>query len=138
MGKRRCKTCGNLYDPKGPGDMYCSELCRTAGCFIGGGGDTTKPNSEIKTKIRVVHKAVKTAGKEFPRVMEMLELPLQERWRIAKDFTEDEMAYCRKLAKKSLNEDRIASCISEWDEGEDEENIQEADSQVGESDDGSV
>jgi hypothetical protein len=45
-GKKRCKNCGQLFDPKGPGDFFCSSLCRTTGKFVGGGGDTTKPMSD--------------------------------------------------------------------------------------------
>ena len=142
MGKRKCKTCGNLFEPKGVNDRYCSSLCRTAGCFIGGGGDTTKPNSEIKEPAKVERpKPIKTSGKDFPRVRAMLELPVHERWKVSRDFTEEERAYAKRLAKRSLMEERVADCISDWDGGTDEEDgdgIPNGADTLGESDDGSI
>jgi hypothetical protein len=70
----------------------------------------------------------------------MMELPPTDRWRIAKDFTEEEKAYSRKMARKSLLDDRAAEIISDWDGGEvDEEDLILGQmDKLGESDDGSV
>jgi hypothetical protein len=142
MGKKKCKTCGNLFEPKGANDRYCSSLCQAAGCFIGGGGDTTKPNSEIKETVKVERpKPIRTAGKDFPRVKAMLELPVCERWKVSRDFSDAERAYAKKLAKRILMEERVADCISDWDGGEHDDEIElipESADKLGESDDGSV
>lgn len=141
MGKRKCKTCGNLFEPKNPNDRYCSSLCRTAGCFIGGGGDTSKPNTEVRRIKPKEKKQIKTVGKDYPRVWRMMELPPSERWSVSKDFTEEERAFAKKLAKRSLMDDRIVQCISDWDWGEEEDENAPAPSELdklGESDDGSV
>ena len=143
MGKRQCKTCGNFFEPKNSNDRYCSQLCRQAGCYIGGGGDTSKPNSTIVVKSAPkkarVSKPNNTDG--YQRVKEMLSLPVGERWKIAKDFTEEERAYARRLAKKSLMDDRIVTKMSDWsDDDGDEENevVTEMFDRLGDSDDGSV
>lgn len=142
MGKIKCKTCGNLFDPKGPNDRYCSSLCRTAGCFIGGGGDTRKPNSEITVqKSLKQRRTVKTTKSEYPRVLAMMELPPKDRWMVSKDFTEEERVFARRLAKKSLLDERVIDCISDWNGGdeEDEDCIpHEYGESIGDSDDGSV
>lgn len=139
MEKRKCKTCGNLFEPKGANDRYCSTLCRTAGCFIGGGGDTSKPNT-VGLKPKPQKKQSKSVKKDFPRVDELMKIPIGERWQVAKDFTDEEKTYAKKLAVKFLREERLVDCISQWNCGEEEEEkftIENAD-RVGDSDDGSI
>lgn len=140
MVKRKCKTCGTLFEPKNEGDRYCSSLCRTTGLFVGGGGDTSKPNSTyVPKKMPVKRKAVKSSGTDFPRVREMMKLPPAERWSISKDFTEEEWSFARRLARKTMMDERVVSMIAEWD-GEDtgEDSGETSADNLGESDDGSV
>ena len=142
MGKKICKTCGNLFTPKSANDRYCSSLCRAAGCFLGGGGDTTKPNSGTMQKAKPEKtRHVKSSSTDYRRVHAMLELPMQERWKVSRDFTEEERAYARRLARKSLMDERAADCISDWDCGDNEDNaeiITDGVDRLGESDDGSI
>ena len=140
-GKRKCRTCGNLFEPKGPGDRYCSHLCRTTGCFIGGGGDTTKPNTTTKRLAKKPDPMKRTRPSkrvDFPRVRQMMELPISERWEIAKDFTPEEQDFVRRLAKRELIEEKQIECITDWDCGEESQKIDSGMDQIGESDDGSV
>lgn len=107
MAKRKCKKCGNRFDSKGPGDYYCSEICRLTGFFVGGGGDTTKPGvvspiqkPPVPTPIRP-----KKDDAKFARVRAMFEMPPSERWAIAKDFTEEERSYARRIARRMMYEE---------------------------------
>lgn len=143
MEKIKCKTCGNLFEPKNANDKYCSALCGKAGCFLNGGGDTSKPNPEGKPRKNIKpeeKKPRKIVSGEYPRVLKMLELPIDRRWEIAKMFTSEERAYAKRLARKHMMEERIVECISDWDHGEEREEYCECCSSemIGESDDGSV
>ena len=154
--KRKCRNCGQLFDPKGPGDFFCSSLCRTTGKFLGGGGDTTKPMSAEQRKDMIRRgKAIPTSGQEppkprkirngsikFPRVMEMFSQPLNKRWAIAKHFTPQEQDFARRMAKRQLMEERKMDSFIDWDGGYYESELDSADDMVfdrlGESDDGTV
>lgn len=152
-GKKRCKNCGQLFDPKGPGDFFCSSLCRTTGKFVGGGGDTTKPMSEeqrkemirrgklIPQKTEAKPKKIRNGGEKYPRVAEMFRLPLAKRWELARTFTAEEQEYCRRVMKRMLMEERKISSIVDWDsEAEPGLGSYEgiAGGMLGESDDGTV
>lgn len=127
MGKRRCKNCGRTFDPKGPGDFFCSSLCRATGKFVGGGGDTTKPMSAEQRKEMIRKgkmpppvqgdrpKKIRNGGDKYPRVAQMFSLPLSERWNIAKMLTPEEMEYSRRVMKRMLTEDRKIGSIIDWD-----------------------
>ena len=155
-GKKRCKNCGQLFDPKGPGDFFCSSLCRTTGKFVGGGGDTTKPMSEEQRKEMIrrgklipqkilfalhFEDEIRNGGEKYPRVAEMFRLPLEKRWELAKTFTAEEQEYCRRVMKRMLMEERKISSIVDWDsEAEPGLGSYEgiAGGMLGESDDGTV
>ena len=85
---------------------------------------------------------VKGEAAKYPRVAEMFSLPVARRWELAKDFTVEEAAYARRLAKRALAEERRLDEICSWDgEGDDApmgrfEGI--TGGSLGESDDGSV
>lgn len=72
----------------------------------------------------------------------MFEKPAAERWAIAKDFTEEEHAYAKRLAKRQMMEEVRFMREWTWDGFADE--ADEADSggggegMLGESDDGSI
>lgn len=142
MAYRKCKKCGRRFESKGTGDCFCSELCRITGFFIGGGGDTSKPGvaqpAEVIPKQMPVR--VKKDDERFARVRLMFEKPPSERWEIAKDFTEEERAYARRLAKRQMMEDARFTREWTWDGGSDEEDDAdyEGGGTLGESDDGSI
>ena len=142
MAYRKCKKCGRRFESKGTGDCFCSELCRITGFFIGGGGDTSKPGvaqpAEVIPKQMPVR--VKKDDERFSRVRLMFEKPPSERWEIAKDFTEEERAYARRLAKRQMMEEARFTREWTWDGGADEEDDAdyEGGGTLGESDDGSI
>lgn len=142
MAKRKCKKCGRTFVAKGPGEHFCSELCRMTGFFVGGGGDTSKPGVAKQAASIPKEKPVrvKKDDERYARVRRMFSLPASERWAIAKDFSEDERSYARRIARRMLmEEDRITREWS-WDSS-DEECDASADiggGMLGESDDGSV
>ena len=145
-GKKRCKNCGQLFDPKGPGDFFCSSLCRTTGKFVGGGGDTTKPMSEEQRKEMIRRgKLIPQKTEPKPRKIrngaEMFRRPLSKRWELARTFTAEEQEYCRRVMKRMLMEERKISSIVDWDsEAEPGLGSYEgiAGGMLGESDDGTV
>ena len=142
----RCKNCGRLFEPTRVGDTYCSALCRTTALFVGGGGDQTKPIAEgasrkeresAEARQRKQHTSKRGSDTKYPRVKQLFELPISERWKLASTFTEDEMSYARRIASRKMNEDRFVDEISSWGTGKEEEQLTD-DSFLGESDDGSV
>ena len=146
--KKKCQSCGRLFDPKDEGDIYCSALCRTTALFVGGGGDQRKPFAEGTPK--KVIEAAKAAEKKpqpkiskrgsdtkFPRVKKLFDIPIDNRWEYARTFSPDEMAYARRLASRMLNEERMIDELSTWEKpGESE--VAPDEGMLGESDDGSV
>lgn len=143
MGKRKCKVCGSLFDPRGANYFYCSDLCRKTACFVGGGGDTSKPNSDLGKK---PERRPLTFGKmdraDYPRVEAMFKLPVKDRWEFARDFTPEEREMARRLSRKELIEDKVLINLSSWN-GELEVDDTESDNEesfdiLGESDDGSI
>lgn len=129
------------------------------GKFRAGGGDTTKPISEERRKemarkgiVAVTETAasrraermprIKGEAQKYPRVAEMFRLPVGERWAVAKDFTAEEAAYARRLAKRALSEEKRMDEICSWDGCGDETPIERysgiSGGSLGESDDGSV
>ena len=154
MGKtRRCKTCGRSFEPKGADDHFCSPLCRTTGCFVGGGGDTSKPMSREMQRAMERKAAsspslkeekprkIRNGAEKFPRVHQMLELPIERRWELTKQFTAEEREYCRRVMKRMLMEERRIESIVDWD-SESEPGLGSyegiAGGSLGESDDGTV
>ena len=154
LKKRKCKTCGNPFMPSDKGDWYCSALCRTAGLFVGGGGDTSKPMSAEAVKAMERKGQSAPSKKEmpskersryvaanFPRVVEMYSLPVERRWEIAKTFTPEEAEFSRRMARKMLVEDRMISEIADWDGAAADGNAGGAPTdggRLGDSDDGTV
>ena len=145
--KRKCRNCGRLFDPKGKDELFCSSLCRTTGLFVGGGGDTSKPSADGTSKKGVESKKIRQhkeshkvnkrgSDSKFPRVKELFELPLEKRWNFAKTFSEDEMAYARRIASRMLNEDRLIDELCLW-EIPDSETVDDGEN-YGDSDDGSI
>lgn len=156
MGKtRKCKNCGRPFHPKDAGDLFCSELCRTTGCFVGGGGDTRKPMNpeQLKAMLRkgisvdntpaAKPKRMQLGKEKYPRVHQMFELPVAQRWEIAKTFTDAEREYSRRLMKKRLMDERRIDEMIEWEcDGADESVGRSYEGLVGgslgDSDDGSI
>ena len=151
--QRKCKCCGALFTPKGAGDCFCSGLCRTSSLFVSGGGDTSKPMSperkkalekagkkaEAASQKKVVKRYKADAAARFPRVVEMLSIPKEHRWKVAKNFTEEEREYARSLAQKELAEERRFVEIASWDgAGDETEEYGEVGEDIGDSDDGTV
>lgn len=142
MAKRKCKKCGRQFESKGTGDLFCSEICRLSGFFLGGGGDTSKPGvvqslSPIQEQKPV---RIKKDDKRFDKVRMMFEKPPSERWNIAKDFTEEERAYAKRMARRQMMEDYRFVREWAWDgiaDGENEE-PSAGDGFLGESDDGTI
>lgn len=151
MAKKRCKKCGRQYEAGGESsDGYCSALCRMAGYFIGGGGDTAKPGAaarppeaeEKPPSAAVRPTRVRKDDARFARVRLMFTLPPGERWELARGFSEEERAFARRLARREEME--AARFAREWDwdgadggaDGETEEPAPSGD--IGDSDDGSV
>ena len=166
IGKtRKCKTCGRPFQPKAAGDAFCSPLCRTAGCFIGGGGNTAKPLSpeqrkamEKKERKQAAErkpssqkpkgkpgrpKSASPGEKPFPRVHHMFTLPLSKRFAVSKKFTPEEAEYCRRLMKRKLIEEfRMDEAIGWEMPGCEDEGLGSYEGitggVLGESDDGSI
>lgn len=151
--QKRCKNCGALFIPKGAGDHFCSSLCRTSGLFVSGGGDTSKPISPERRKTleraakkcetdrqkKPVKRYKADAAARFPRVVAMLSIPKEERWKIAKEFSAEEREFARSLAQKELAEERRLVEIASWDGAGDEvEDYGEVEEDLGDSDDGTV
>ena len=122
--KRKCKCCGRTFTPKEKADRFCSDVCRTTGLFVGGGGDTTKPGKVAETSKAEAPKPterVKGMDERYARVRAMFQLPVGERWAVAKTFTKEESEYARRIARRMLaEEDRLTREVS-WDVGEEEE-----------------
>ena len=119
--------------------MFCSPLCRATGFFVGGGGDTSKPGT-AKPGVSAPQPKIVRVRKDderFAKVREMFSLPPAERWAIAKDLTEEEHIYAKRLERRRLmEEDRI---FREWDwDSDTDEETAEDEGVLGESDDGSV
>ena len=144
MGKvRKCKKCGRAFEPKDSSDVFCSQICRMTGFFVGGGGDTSKPGGVKQTvskpKGDAVPARVNSGDERFARVREMLKLPPIERWSIAKDFTAEEQAYCRRLAKRLLMEETRIERENSWEVGEEADSSYcDAAEPTGDSDDGTI
>ena len=153
---RKCKTCGRLFEPKGANDKFCSALCRTAGCFVGGGGDTSKPVSPEQRKLNEKKRAANGGAsspspeettkrmrpEKFPRVLQMFELPIEKRYAIASTFTPEEAEYARKLAKRKLQEEMRFDQMCSWDGMEETVGLGSYEGlvggSIGDSDDGSI
>lgn len=126
-GKRKCKNCGRLFDPKGPGDLFCSSLCRVTGKFVGGGGDTSKPLSyeqrkalekkglSIPKPVEEKPRKIRNGGEKFPRVVQMFSLPIEQRWELSRTFSPAEQEFCRRMAKRLLMEERKMDALIDWD-----------------------
>lgn len=143
MAKRKCKKCGRTFESKGTGDLYCSALCRMTGYFVGGGGDTSKPGVDRPTAEKaapVKPMRIKKDDERFARVRRMFDLPPKDRWNVAKDFSEEERAYARRLARKQLMDDDRFTREWDWNSGDDEDDEPSfiVPSTIGDSDDGSV
>lgn len=121
--------------------MFCSSTCRMTGFFVGGGGDTTKPGvPQRKSEPVRKHPAAKPGAGGFERVKKMFSLPHSERWAIAKDFTEEERAYARRVARGQLMADDRFVREWDWNEEQDEEaaSVESSIASLGDSDDGTV
>lgn len=144
MGKvRKCKKCGRAFEPKDSSDVFCSQICRMTGFFVGGGGDTSKPGTvkqpTNKPKGGAAPARVNNGDEKFARVREMLKLSPLERWNIAKDFTAEEQAYCRRLARRLLMEENRIERETSWNLDETEDSSYgDADEPSGDSDDGTI
>lgn len=152
--KRKCKNCGQTFIPKGKGDMFCSSLCRLTGKFVGGGGDTSKPlNYEQRKALekKGQHtpepkeekpKKIRNGREKFPRVVKMFSLPVNQRWELAKTFTEEEQEFSRRMAKRLLMEERKMDSFIDWDGDLESGELGNYDGiaggMLGESDDGTV
>lgn len=141
MAKRKCKKCGRRFESKGPGDFFCSPICRMTGFFIGGGGDTSKPGVP---QARVIPQPkpvrVRKDDERYARVRQMFTMPPGERWGIARDFTDDERAYAKRIAKRMMMEEARFTREWTWDGGSDDADDLPLDGggMLGESDDGSI
>ena len=141
MAKRKCKKCGRRFETDGTGDGFYSQLCRMTGFFIGGGGDTSKPGSARKAPAQEAKfsPSPKKCGEKFERVLLMFDKPPSERWEIAKNFTEEERAYAKRIARRKMMEEVRFTREWEWNGGDEEDVPQEeVDAALGESDDGSL
>ena len=141
MAIRKCKKCGRRFETKSPGDYFCSDLCRMTGFFVGGGGDTSKPGVAQTTPIIPTVKPirVKKDDERFAKVRLMFEKPASERWAIAKDFTDEERAYAKRLAKRQMMEEARFTKEWAWDATtEDDIPTEGGMGSLGESDDGTV
>ena len=141
MAKRKCKRCGRQFESKGAGDCFCSPICRMTGFFIGGGGDTSKPGvPQPQTIPQQKPVRVRKDDERYARVRLMFSKPPSERWEIAKDFTDDERAYARRIAKPMLMEEARFEREWVWDGGSaDADGLPfDGGGTLGESDDGSI
>ena len=141
MAKRKCKKCGRKFESSGPGDCFCSPICRMSGFFIGGGGDTSKPGvSQPKVIPQAKPVRVRKDDERYARVRQMFTMPPSERWGIAKDFSDDERAYAKRLAKRMMMEEARFTREWDWDgSSEDADDLAtDGGGMLGESDDGSV
>lgn len=141
MAKRKCKRCGRRFESKGPGDCFCSPICRMTGFFIGGGGDTSKPGvpqAHVIPQPKPVR--VRKDDERYARVRQMFAMPAGERWGIAKDFTADERAYAKRISRRMMMEEVRFTREWTWDGGSDDADDSPFDGggMLGESDDGSV
>ena len=116
-------------------------LCRTTALFVGGGGDQRKPNSTIgEVRIRREEEDTKKSKRgsdiKYPRVKELFELPIDERWKLAKTFSQNEMAYARRIQKRMMNEDNLIDELYTWELTDPSQ--ESSNEMIGESDDGSI
>lgn len=144
--------CGRPFVPKGKDDLFCSSICRTTGCFVGGGGDTSKPVSpEMRKAMEKKQKAgsspksekprkVRNGAEKYPRVHYMFTLPVSERAAVSSQFTPEETEYSRRLARKMLLEERRLDEEIEWDAASDDSGTYDGidGGSLGESDDGTI
>lgn len=147
--------CGRPFVPSGNDDQFCSSLCRTTGCFVGGGGDTRKPiTPEMKKLMEKKRqlassqpaekpKKVRNGAEKFPRVHYMFTLPVSERLAVSSQFTPEEAEYSRRLARKMLMEERRIDEAIEWDSATEDREVSGsydglAGGSLGESDDGTI
>ena len=142
MDKKKCRKCGRFFEAKEPGEAFCSPLCRLTGYFVGGGGDTTKPGAvkaEIAQSAGSAPPRVNSGDERFARVRAMLKMPESKRWEVAKEFTAEEQAYCRRLARRMLMEDIRIERESSWEVGEEGESGLDCPTEPsGDSDDGTI
>lgn len=141
--------------PKAADDRYCSDVCRATGCFVSGGGDQTKPMSQemkkaAEKRLRLQPPCeerkpfnVRNGKEQFPRVHRMFDLPVSERWALARTFTKEEAEYSRRLAKKMMMEERKMDYAIDFDDdSEEDEHSRSYDGisggRIGDSDDGTV
>lgn len=132
--KRRCKVCGRPF--VGAGE-FCSEICKTTGVFVGGGGDTSKPNSTIKV-VKVKPQKIGISEEQKEKVRAVFDLPLEERWNKIKVLSPEERAYAKRVAYKMLKEEQMIESLTDWDIGESSEGEEETSEDIGDSDDGSI
>ena len=131
MKQRKCKSCGRLFFPKNQ-EWFCSTVCSITGNFVSGGGDTSKPLSKerqqmlssrmranIPQKNSQPRKSVRICnGKDkYPRVHYMFSLPIEKRWDVAKQFTDEEYEYYKRLVKSKQREEYKLDMIIDWDRG---------------------
>lgn len=132
--KKKCKVCGRPF--VGTGD-YCSEICKTTGVFVGGGGDTTKPNSTIKVE-KTKPQKIGITEEQKEKVQAVYQLPIEERWNKIKVMLPEERAYAKRVAYKMLKEEQLIESLSDWDVGESSDGEEETSEDIGDSDDGSI
>lgn len=132
--KKKCKVCGGSF--VGAGE-YCSDICKTTGVFVGGGGDTSKPNSTVKiVKSKVQRIGLSEEQKE--KVREVFQLPIEERWGRLRKMSHEEQAFGKRISFKMLKEEQKIESMTDWEIGETTSGENDPSEDIGESDDGSI
>ena len=142
---RKCRLCGREFVPRSPGDRYCPGVCAMSAGFIPSRKKSEDAGTTARRSEGTAAGMARSRAREeekFRRVIEMFQLPIGERWAVAKTFTPEEQAYSLKIQKRMLAEMKRADYECSWSQGggDDDEWMRRPseDESLGDSDDGSI
>lgn len=142
---RKCRLCGREFVPQSPGDRYCPGVCAMSAGFIPSRKKSEDAGTTARRSEGTAAGMARSRAREeekFRRVIEMFQLPIGERWAVAKTFTPEEQAYSLKIQKRMLAEMKRADYECSWSQGggDDDEWMRRPseDESLGDSDDGSI
>lgn len=142
-----CRLCGRKFIPTTKGEKYCPGVCAMTADMI----RPMQPAGRRRTPAAVHTDEPKAKPRPeeaaFPRVMAMFAAPIEERWKMARDFTEAEAEFSRKMQRRMLAEEKrldydatpcycTSACTDDDEESQGKSPFE--DDPLGDSDDGTV